>query len=202
MTDKNYDRNDGHYPDAWEQQRGETQRQFAVFREYRDMHPLERSLARVGEKLGCSTSYLERLSSQFQWVSRSTEWDREQDRSRRTRLQGELDEMHARHAAIAETALSKLTDRLQNLDYKELKPSQLAGLLEVAVRVERLARGESAETGAAEPIGIRADEIREMLRAEGLLGGGAHRPTAGDDDGEAIAESDPVAKWVNQHDGM
>src|SRR5687767_10277369 len=64
----------------WDRQPSETSRQFACFREYRDMHPLDRSLAGVGQKLGRSTSYLERLSSKFHWVQRVAAFDREQDR--------------------------------------------------------------------------------------------------------------------------
>lgn len=41
----------------WDQQPTETSRQFATFREYRDMHPVERSLAEVGRKLIYTTVY-------------------------------------------------------------------------------------------------------------------------------------------------
>ena len=57
-------------PARWERQPGETSRQFAKFRVYRDMHTLDRSLAELGRKLGTSTTmYVERLSAKFQWVT-------------------------------------------------------------------------------------------------------------------------------------
>lgn len=52
-------------PARWDRQPGESIRQFASFRAYRDLHPLDRSLAEVGRKLGVSTGYCERLSSRF-----------------------------------------------------------------------------------------------------------------------------------------
>ena len=167
------------------------------------MHPLTRSLVKVGQKLGVTGTYVERLSSQFHWVSRSTEWDREQDRTRRDRREAELDRMHERHAALAEAALTKVTETIKSLDAKKLTSNQIAKLMEVSVKTERLSRGEFAEMADAEPaLFARVDEIRNFLRAEGLLGDNQSRPTAGDEDGDAIAENDPVARWVNQHDGM
>ncbi len=169
MTDKTDDLSDSQHPDPWEQQHGETQRQFAGFCEYRDIHPLRRSLVKVAQKLGVSDTYVERLSSQFHWVSRSTEWDRQQDRTRRDRREAEIDEMNERHAALAEAVSAKVTEAVTTLDAKTLTPNQLVKLMEVSVKTERLARGESAETAAEGPVRITADEIREGLRDAGLL---------------------------------
>ena len=110
--------------------------------------------------------------------------------------------MHERHSALAKAALAKVTEAVRGLDPRKLSPNQLAKLLEVSIRTERLSRGLSADL-ASEAAPLNAVEIRAFLRAEGLLDGhGQGRLPDGDDDGEAIAKSDPVAQWVNQHDGM
>jgi hypothetical protein len=100
----------------WERQPGETARQFAVFREYRDMHPLDRSLAEVGQKLGISTSYAERLSARFAWVDRVAAFDAEQDRLAQTTRVRRIQEMNDRHAEISTAALGKVAAGLQALD--------------------------------------------------------------------------------------
>jgi hypothetical protein len=155
----------------WEQLPGETARQFATFRGYRDMHPLERSLAQVGQKLGMSTSYLERLSSEFRWTQRVGAYDREQDRIGQARRVRQIEEMNERHADVAASALRKVAERLKTIDAAALRPNELARLLEVASRAERVARGILPDEPVLHDRGIafNADAIRRQLRAEGLL---------------------------------
>ena len=149
-----------------------------------------RSLTKVAQKLDVSDTYVGRLSSRFHWVSRSTEWDREQDRSRRDRLEAECDEMNARHAHLAETVFAKVTEAVTSLDTKKLAPNQIAKLMEVSIKTERLARGESAETAAVEPAGIRADEVRSFLRAAGLI----DQPP--DDSQPDSSNDERLGKWL------
>jgi len=135
------------------------------------MHPLDRSLAEVGRKLGVSKTYVERLSAKFQWVDRASAFDRAQDevdqawRARRVR------EMNDSHAEIAATALRKVAARLETIDASSLRAADIARLLEIASRVERMARGVlPGEAAIHETYGVfRADEIRSKLKAEGFL---------------------------------
>ena len=65
----------------WDRRPGEPPRAFTTFCTYRDLHPLGRSLAEVGRKLGISKTYLERLSVKFQWVERPAAFDRQGGRA-------------------------------------------------------------------------------------------------------------------------
>jgi hypothetical protein len=79
--------------------------------------------------------------------------------------------MNERHAAIAATALRKVAERLETLDPNSLRPYDIARLLEIASRAERMARGVLDEPVIQErPSMIRAHEIRRLLKQEGLLG--------------------------------
>jgi len=78
--------------------------------------------------------------------------------------------MHKRHAEIAESVLSKVRERLTGLDAHCLRPNEMARLIEVASRAERLARGvlpNDVADNAPRHL-FRADHIRAALKA-GLL---------------------------------
>lgn len=158
-------------PRRWERQPGEPPKAFATFCAYRNLHPLDRSLAVVGQKLGVSKSYLERLSAKFQWVDRAAAFDREQDRLDQARRVREVQAMNERHATIAASILQKIALYLEGMDATSLRPSEVARLLEVATRAERMGRGVPPDDPAVQQSGMafNADEIRRQLKAEGLL---------------------------------
>lgn len=155
----------------WDWQSGEPTKAFATFRCYRNLHPLDRSLAEVGRKLGVSKKYLERLSVKFQWVDRTAAFDRAQDEIDIAQRARRIREMNDSHAEIAATALRKVSERLETIDTDTLRPADLARLLEIASRVERMARGvlqDEPEVHQSRVV-FRADDIRAKLKAEGLL---------------------------------
>lgn len=153
--------------DHWERQPGETSRQFACFCAYRDMHPLERSLAKVGRQLGFSTSYLERLSSKGGWKQRIAEWDREHDRKNRVRHAKATAQMNEQLVSISTVAFKKIAESVELIDPRKLKPTDIARLLDSLCRAERFALD---ATAASEPDGKvslpRAADIRKLLIAE------------------------------------
>ena len=157
-------------PSPWARQPNETSRQFAVFCAYRDLHPLERSLVEVGRKLGVTKTYVERLSARCDWVKRAGAFDDEQDRLTQSQRARRIEEMNVRHARIASTALRKVEERLEMLDADSMRPADVARLMEIAARQERVARGGLPhEPLSCEPPVLRADEIRAALKAQGLL---------------------------------
>ena len=157
-------------PSPWSRQPNETSRQFAVFCAYRDMHPLERSLVEVGRKLGVTKTYVERLSARRDWVKRAGAFDDERDRLAHSQRARRIEEMNVRHARIASTALRKVEERLEMLDADSMRPADVARLMEIAARQERVARGGLPhESISSDPPVLRAEEIRAALKAEGLL---------------------------------
>ena len=75
------------------------------------------------------------------------------------------------------------------------RTSQLARLMEVAVRVERLALGESADAAETDPTRINADELRELLRAEDLLDSSPD-PSSGIDRQDGSSNDAAIHDWL------
>jgi hypothetical protein len=113
----------------------ETPKAFDAFVLYRQMPASERSLEKVGQKLGKSTALIERWSAKYKWVSRVAVWDEEQDRIReearateiRKIMQSGFAQEHERVAALnrlAEKLLSEVdTDKKLWLEDKKLLPN-------------------------------------------------------------------------------
>jgi hypothetical protein len=112
-----------------------------MFTVYRDLGPLERSQQEVVRRVGRSRAFIQRLSVRWQWVFRAEQWDAHQERLRQETLRKEQEEMLHRHAAAAVLALQKVILRLQGLNPEEMSAGDLARLADVAVKIERLARG-------------------------------------------------------------
>ena len=160
---------------AWERQANETSRQFASFQTYRDTHPTVRSLAKVGQQLGCSTTYIERLSAQWKWVDRASAWDEERDRRRQVRLLNHAEELERRHLEIASAALLKIGQRLADLAPADIKVEHIPRLLEAVLRVQEVVLGEPRKRPDDGHV-INATELRKQLKAGGLLSTHEHEP--------------------------
>ncbi len=167
----------------WERQPGETPRQFEYFLRYREMGR-KRTVETVSKLVNKSASHLYNLSAEHHWKRRSDAWDREQDRL------WELDQaegrrtMARRHAALAVSVQQKIIEALKTLDTTKMTASDLARMLEVATRLERVARGEPtailAHTGkdggpiqlenlSPEEAAARTRELFEEAKRRGLL---------------------------------
>ncbi|MGB9858672.1 MAG: hypothetical protein ACPLQP_01910 [Moorellaceae bacterium] len=151
---------------------GETTKAWAAFQVYRDLGP-QRSLGKVREALGKSTGYmrvLEEWASKYQWVKRAAAYDDYLERKKREAQEKAVVKMAERQAKIALGFQEKIAQRLASLDPQELSPGDLARWFEVAVKVERLARGVPTETYRAEvetkqPVDKAVDKIIEEIRA-------------------------------------
>lgn len=136
----------------WERQRGESQKAFEAFTVYRDMGA-ERSLMKVVQKLNKSLQLLGRWSSKWNWVERVRLYDAELDRQYRLEQEEERRKMAERHAKQAMMFQNKILERLRTIDPNRLSPSDLIKWFDVAVKVERLSRGESTEITEVEHSG-------------------------------------------------
>lgn len=147
---------------AWEKQPGETPEAYAAFVTYRD------SEARM---VGAHAYW----SSVWSWGYRTHEWDKylaavdvkEMVRYRRT--------MNERHRAIARVATNKAAAWLQAQQVESMKLTDVIRLVEVGVRVERLASGADPTLEAAllrgdaetAPVG-EGDTLADLLGDAGL----------------------------------
>jgi hypothetical protein len=130
--------------EPWERQANESVKAFEAFTAYRDMGT-DRSLAKVGTKLGKSTALMERWSVTHRWVARVEVWENEKDRIVREELAKGVTAMRKKHAGIAAIMLDKAVKGLQAIPLEELTMQDIARAVDVATKLERLSRGEATE---------------------------------------------------------
>ena len=158
----------------WEQQPGESFQAYAAFSEYRDMGVV-RQIRGVAKALGKSEALMYRWSTRHTWVRRAELYDRDEERSHQLTSHLARRRMAERHANISNLFLAKVVDQLKELDPSRLSPRDLIQWLDVASKVERIARGDadpamSRGQDATSEIGALTDEERHerlaRIRAE------------------------------------
>ena len=125
----------------WERQEGETAKAYEAFSEYRDMGA-DRSLAKVGHKLGKSKAQMEKWSKKYSWVARAEAWDIEEDRLIRVALTKDIGAMRKRHADVAKAMLIKAARALQKIPDDEIKATDISRMVDVATKLERISKGD------------------------------------------------------------
>lgn len=181
----------------WERRDTESPEAFAAFIAYRDMGP-DASLSGLARHLHRSKTLVAGWSREHQWQARVREWQAAQDRAAtETRLAAIKDTERAKldavaamndlHARIAKNMVARVAQRINGMDVSKLSLRDTAYWLEVAVKIERIARGapaaEIALTGhdggaievtlqqqAAERISGLIGEVMAEGEARGLVG--------------------------------
>jgi hypothetical protein len=125
----------------WERQEEETAKAYEAFSEYRDMGA-DRSLAKVGYKLGKSKAQMEKWSKKYSWVARAEAWDIEEDRLIRVALTKDIGAMRKRHADVAKAMLIKAARALQKIPDDEIKATDISRMVDVATKLERISKGD------------------------------------------------------------
>ena len=128
-------------PEPWERQLNESPQAFEAFACYRDMGAA-RSTAKVSRKLCKSVSLMNRWSSEYDWVKRVAAWDAEKDRVARESQLTDIKEMRKRHAAIAKKMMDTADNALNNIKPDEVSTNEIARLVEIASKLERISRGD------------------------------------------------------------
>ena len=131
----------------WERQEKETPKQFEAFVLYRNMGE-DRSLSAVAKKLGKRRQLLGRWSAANKWVERCVAWDNEQDRLLQIEQFKDIKKMRKKHADVASAMIALASKGIANMldENKKLKedlnPHEIAKLVEVGAKLERLSRGD------------------------------------------------------------
>ena len=130
---------------AWDRQPEETGKAYTAFCAYRDMGR-DRSLKKTVEQLGYKGwEPIRTWSSKFEWVERCSQYDAYLDGEARKLREKDILEMRDRHAKLATAMLAKAARALQKIPEDEIKPQDVSRMVEVAYKLERLARGETTE---------------------------------------------------------
>lgn len=128
-------------PEPWERQLNESPQAFEAFATYRDMGAA-RSLAKVSRALCKSKALMERWSTDHDWVKRVAAWDAEKDRVAREKQLKDIVAMRDRHAAIAKKMLDTADAALNNVNTNDVSTNEIARLVEIASKLERISRGD------------------------------------------------------------
>lgn len=157
----------------WLQVEEETDTAYAAFCVYRDEGP-RRSLRQTtrdyyhlddlpdisGPHAG-KRSHIEKLSALNDWRARVVSYDHHLDRMNRIEHMDEVREMARRHAAVANVAIARGTERLRSMAASELTAREAIVLIVEGVKIERLTRGQATE--------ITAEDERIIDVTEGQL---------------------------------
>lgn len=141
--------------DLWERQPGEGPKPWEAFVIYRDMP--DRALRKVAKQLGKSLTIVGRWSSEWNWLERVAAWDNEQDRISRKAHTDEIAKMRKRHAKLAAAMLEKSAAALAQMSPEDMKPQDVARMVDIASKLEKLSLGDVTEVieerdgGTAEP---------------------------------------------------
>lgn len=135
--------------DAWEQQPGETPRNYGLFTMYRD-HGRLRSVAQIaGMSPVITYAAMARVARFNRWAERAALWDAEQDRITAIRLQDAREDMARRHTRAAGALMDKALERLRTLKPDSISPHALILMIDTAAKIERAALGlETLNKGA------------------------------------------------------
>lgn len=128
-------------PEPWERQLNESTQAFEAFASYRDMGA-SRSLAKVSRHVCKSKALMERWSVEHDWVKRVAAWDAEKDRVARESQLTDIKEMRKRHAAIAKKMMDTADNALNNINPNDVSTNEIARLVEIASKLERISRGD------------------------------------------------------------
>lgn len=152
--------------ELWERQPGETAKAFKAFCVYRDLGP-DRSIAKAGAALGQLPGGLEDWCSKNEWVKRSMAWDDEKDRQARQEQLDEIKKMRVRHARIAQKALEKVSAALDNINPKAMSNADVARLMDVSSKLERLSRGDVGDVIEERDGGEAANPVSFYMPSNG-----------------------------------
>jgi len=187
---------------AWDRQAGESSKAYAHFCLYRDMG-VSRSLRTLEEVDGCTSGYrqLGRWSSRWRWVERCEAYDDYLEYQRRLQQEEERREMTKRHAKMGMLAqsfavrkLEKMANRIEQ-DEEHVSPADVARILDIGVKVERLARGEPTDSHevmgpGGGPLKLDlAETLKRIDEVYGLKTEDSAGRTRGPGDGSGASES-------------
>ncbi len=130
----------------WERQPKETWACFAAFQIYRDLPDLDRTHANVVKKSGRTLSLIKTWARKFRWDQRIALMADYEDKKRFLELRNERIKMQKDQVRYAVAMQSLGFDAItKHILPENLSPSDAVKLLEVGVKIQRLALGESTD---------------------------------------------------------
>lgn len=105
---------------------------------------------------------IKRWSSQHNWVERAEAFDEEMDKRAILENAQLRKQMIKEHAEVSRKLLLKVKAAVEHIRPETLSPYEIAKLLEIAVKVERLSRGQSTDISEISHSGEITDKVDEQ----------------------------------------
>lgn len=130
-------------PEAWRRRADESARAFRAFTVYLALDA-DRSLAKVGRKLGVSKALAERWSVQHDWVARTRQYDGHLSELRLERLATARDNLVDVQVRLAQKMFSLVESSMARLrKRKRLNPQETSRMFYVAAKAVQAVFGDS-----------------------------------------------------------
>lgn len=136
---------DGRHP--WDRQSKEAPAQFEMFELYAEMPALQvpgdptprRSAATLARQLGKSVAYVSQCAWAGRWSDRAAQRDAHEAAQRRAKRAADREAMVDTHLALSRRMLAKAATAIQGLDPSDMKPGEIARVVETAAKIQRAA---------------------------------------------------------------
>jgi len=128
----------------WLRQKNESEKAFRAFCIYRDMG-YDRTKEAVRKKLKKSPALIDKWSNKYNWKDRVLAYDNYLEQKKLKEQEKQIEEMNKRHIDLSLQIQQKISERLKSLDVDKLHPKDLIVWFQVAIQIERLARGAVTE---------------------------------------------------------
>ncbi|MFJ4960244.1 hypothetical protein [Streptomyces sp. NPDC088739] len=123
--------------DPWDQQTKESATQYGMFVRYADM-PV-RSAPSLARALGKSVAYVTQCAWAGRWRDRAEKRDAARAVERAARMRAESERVVDQWLALARGMLAKSAAALQSLRPEDMKPGEIARMVETATKIQRAA---------------------------------------------------------------
>ncbi len=154
---------------TFDRQSDETEQAWAAFHRYRDLPQPRARLEDFAHDLGEQTGRVKTWFERYAWASRVLAWDQRVDRVRQDAVLITVEEMARRHVALANDgldivalAMAKMKADLST-DFGRLKAQEMARLLDVCAKLQRLSLGQATERVEGTDFSGLSDEELDFL---------------------------------------
>ncbi len=172
----------------WERQPGESAKAYNAFRLYRDAME-KRTLAKVAQTLGCSSTNVERWARRWAWTQRTYEYDLVQEEEWRQQAARDRIAMRRRQIALGQAlqsvaayGLREWQDKIEQKLPLAMRPDEIATLMKLGNELETKGHGDEKHGGRYTKIIVSLGTLSDEKFEESLK--------AGKNDGQALLLED------------
>lgn len=130
-------------PAPWERQSTEEWKEYEWFCKWRDSLPGDRRITTFSRNINSSPATVKKVMERNQWEKRFNLYRQKLQEEKNELDEIDRQEMYKRHASLSLQLQNKLVDAIDNINHEDLSPRDIATWLDIAVKVDRLSKGES-----------------------------------------------------------